>query len=99
MSKNLFKGLLTYFILGLLVILLTLVFGESLTRGNKDALNIMVTVFSILAGIMIAVITVLGDPSALYGGSWRIANAHHREIRRRLGRLALLFYVYLMVIG
>ncbi len=39
------------------------------------------TLVSILAGILIAIITMLGDPRVLYRGSWRVASAHRREVR------------------
>lgn len=66
---------------------------------NHYAFGFVVTAFSIMAGIMIAVIATLGDPARLYRGSWRIASAHRRQIHRRLCRYELLFYVYLAVIG
>ena len=86
-------------LVGLLAAVSTLLFGRSLTEGNIEALRILVTVFSILAGILIAVITMLGDPRALYPGSWRIASAHRRNLRRVLSRYQCLFYVYLAVIA
>ena len=54
---------------------------------------------SILAGFLIAVIVMLGDPRSLYRGNWRIASAHQREIRHALNRAALLFCIYLVVIA
>ena len=66
--------------------------------GNGDALRILVTVLSILSGFLIATITMMGDPSSLFPGSWRVANAHSRQIRRSLGRFTVLFYVYLIAI-
>jgi len=84
---------------GFVAIGLTLWLGEPLTSGNVEALRILVTAFSILAGVLIAIIALLGNPVGLYGGSWRVASAHRRQIRRRLYRYALLFYVYLIVIG
>lgn len=69
------------------------------SEDHTEALRILVTVFSILAGMLIAIITMLGDPRALYRGNWRRASAHRREIRRVLHRYELLFYVYLVVIA
>ena len=74
-------------------------FGDPLVSGNVEALKILVTAFSILAGIVIAIIAILGDPAGLYSGSWRVASAHRRQIKRRLRRFAVLFYLYLIVIG
>lgn len=56
------------------------------------------TAFSILAGFLIAIITMAGDPKMLYPGTWKVASAHRREIRRALTRYQCLFYVYLTVI-
>lgn len=84
---------------GLIAFSVTLVFGELLTHKNTVALTVMATVFSVFAGFTIAITTLLGDPGGLYPGSWRIASAHRRQVRRRLRRQAVLFYVYLLVLG
>ena len=67
--------------------------------GNIDAFRILITTFSILAGFLITIITITGDPRSLYAGSWRTASMHRREIHRALVRYKWLFYVYLLVIG
>ena len=67
-------------------------------NGNVEALRILVTAFSILAGFLIAIITMAGDPKMLYPGTWKVASAHRREIKRALTRYQCLFYVYLTVI-
>ena len=84
--------------LALLVFLISI--GPSSTDGNSNwALGILATALSILAGILLAVITMLGDPRYLYSGSWRVASAHRRQIRRALNRFVLLFWLYLTVIA
>jgi len=45
--------------------------GQPFIHGNQDAVNIIVTVFSILAGFLVAVITLVGDPKSLPSGSCR----------------------------
>lgn len=67
--------------------------------SSIEALRILVTIFSILVGMLIAILTISGDPKSIFPGSWRIASAHRREIRRALGRYTLLIYIYLIVIG
>lgn len=69
-------------------------FGHSLIADNDSATNIIVTVFSILAGFLIAVMTLLGDQSVL-PGSWRIAEAKMYAIKVQLVRQKWLFYSYL----
>lgn len=74
--------------------------GPPSTVEKSDwALRMLATALSILAGILLAVITLLGDPRSLYPGSWRVASAHRRQIRRALNRFAMLFWLYLGVIA
>ena len=83
---------------GLFVILLRL--GPPPVGQSSDpALRMLANALSILAGFLIAVIVMLGDPRSLYRGNWRIASAHRREIRRALNRTAYLFCAYLTVIA
>lgn len=72
--------------------------GAALEASNT-ALRLLATVLSILAGFLMAVIAILGDPRSLFTGSWRVASAHARQIRRVLNRSVLLFYVYLATIA
>ena len=99
MSRKIAYGRVVLLLLGVAVFAAVLWRGGSVTDGNTEALRILVTSFSVLAGMLIAIITVLGDPQALYPGSWRIASAHRRRIRYALFRYELLFYVYLVVIA
>ena len=98
MNRGLSWGRLVLFAAGAIPGGAMLRWGHVLTDGNTDASRILVTAFSILVGFLIAVITMSGDPRGLYPGSWRMASAHAREIRRALCRYQLLFYAYLGVI-
>ena len=85
---------------GVLLLAVLLYVGPAATGEKSDwALGILATALSILAGILIAVITMLGDPRRLYPGNWRIASAHRREIGQALNRFAMLFWLYLAVIA
>src|SRR5665647_2193324 len=64
-------------------------------HGNNDAKNIIVTVFSVLAGFLVAIITIIGDPSSLPSGSWQRARLGSDILRVRLLRHKLLFLMYL----
>jgi len=56
--------------------------------------------FSILSGILIAIITTLGEPRDLrHDKNWRVASAHKRLKTRSMYRCTVLFYVYLIVIS
>ena len=87
-------------LLGIVVFAVLIYIGPASTSGKSDwALRILATALSILAGILLAVITLLGDPRGLYLGNWRVANSHRRDIRHTLNRFMLLFWLYLLVIA
>lgn len=71
--------------------------GGDLIRNNERATGVIVTVFSILAGFLVAVMTLLGDQSMLPGG-WRVAAKHHTRIRAKLTRQKWLFCLYLFTL-
>ena len=90
---------IVFLLLGLLILVFLLCRGpESISFGTAEALRILATVLSILAGFLIVAIPIIGDPFRLFGGSWRIASAHTRHITRSLIRLTALFYLYLIAI-
>ena len=66
---------------------------------TATALRIMTTIIAILAGFLMGVITMLGDPRGLFRWSWRIASAHRREIEGSLVRLLFFLYTYLVAIS
>jgi len=73
------------------------VWGGELIRGNERATGVIVTVFSILAGFLVAVMTLLGDQSTLPGG-WRMAAIYQTRITARLTRQKWLFCLYLITL-
>lgn len=72
--------------------------GQPLIHGNDNAINIIVTVFSILAGFLVAIITIIGDPSSLPSGSWQRARLGSEVLYNRLERHKLLFLLYLITL-
>ena len=74
-------------------------FGQPLIHNNSDAINIIVTVFSILAGFLIAIIAIVGDPVLLPPGTWRAAEQERGKLTRRLVRHKWLFLLYLITLG
>jgi hypothetical protein len=74
------------------------IFGQPLIYGNDQAINVIVTVFSILAGFLIAIIAIIGDPLLLSPGSWRRSEHRSTIIRKRLVRQKYLFLMYLIVL-
>lgn len=74
--------------------------GPASTEEKSDwALGMLATALSILAGILLAVITLIGDAGSLYPGSWRVASAHRRQIRPAINRCVILFWLYLGVVA
>lgn len=71
-------------------------FLQPLISGNSDAINTVVTIFSILAGFLIAVITFIGDPGA---SGWKDLQLGKREVSAKLRRHRILFYLYLLTLG
>lgn len=74
-------------------------FAKPLIEGNQDAINVIVTIFSILAGFLVAIITVIGDPRSLPTGGWQIARFGSDLTYNRLTRQKWLFYVYLITLA
>ena len=70
-----------------------------ISYGSVEAIRTLVTVFSILAGMLIAILTMLGNPESIFPGNWRIASVHRRELKRLLRRYTWLIYIYLIVIA
>ncbi|ELE2166515.1 hypothetical protein RC856_003222 [Vibrio fluvialis] len=62
---------------------------------NVDSMNALVSIYSILAGFLIGVISLLGDPMLIPQGSWRVAHASMTNIHRSLTSTKLLLYIYL----
>ncbi|MBI9020432.1 MAG: hypothetical protein JEZ10_04160 [Verrucomicrobia bacterium] len=71
-------------------------FGQPLIHGNDQAVGIIVTVYSILAGFLVAIIAIVGDPLLIPSGSWRIAEGSRKKTIQRLTRHKHLFYIYLL---
>ena len=90
----------SYFAFGIVSVaagVLAGIFGHFLIDDNKNATAVIVPVFSILAGFLIAVMTLLGDQSIL-PGTWRIAEAQRKNIEAKLIRQKWLFYLYLLTL-
>ena len=98
MNKEIDKEKVKYGIYIVLWSLLASYFGQPLIHGNQDAINVIVTVFSILAGFLVAVITLVGDPKSLPSGSWQVARMGSDLTYNRLIRHKWLFKGYLITL-
>lgn len=73
--------------------------GQPLIHENATAINVIVTVFSILAGFLVAIIAIVGDPLLVPSGTWRIAEGTREKTIQRLTRHKYLFHVYLIALA
>lgn len=69
---------------------------QPLISQKSDAINAVVTIFSILAGFLIAVITLIGDPGAR---GWKELQMEKADVVARLQRHRIIFYLYLITLG
>lgn len=74
-------------------------FGQSLIHDNSEAVGVIVNVFSILAGFLVTIMTLLGEPSLFRGRTWRADAVKRSNVYRRLIRHKWLFIAYLLVLG
>ncbi len=88
------------FLVGSLV--LSIVIGwffQPLVSDNTDAINTIVTIFSILAGFLIAVITFIAEPVLTGKKNWDELQLAKPTIKRKLMRQQFLFFLYLVTLG
>lgn len=74
-------------------------YGQPLIHGNDLAINVIVTAFSILAGFLIAIMTIMGDPSSFSRYSWRAHELSRSTVFRGLRRQQWLFMLYLATVS
>jgi len=68
-------------------------------HGNQEAVGVIVNVFSILAGFLVTIMTLLGEPMLFRGATWRSEAVKRSNVYRRLVRHKWLFVLYLLVLG
>lgn len=74
-------------------------FGKDAISANQDALNLLVNFYSILAGILVAIITIIGDPSEILNSkNWREAFYKAELPSSQLIKTCCLFYTYLLTL-
>ena len=72
---------------------------QPMVSNNPDAVNTVVTIFSILAGFLIAVITFIAEPTLRAAKSWNELQRMKETVRRKLFRQKMLFFLYLLTLG
>lgn len=73
-------------------------FGQPFIHGNERAIGVIVNVFSILAGFLVAIMTILADPAGFMTKSWRSAEKTRPAIYAKLLRQKYLFILYLTIL-
>lgn len=74
-------------------------YGQPFVHGNDEARSVIVNVFSILAGFLITVMTLLGEPGLYRGRTWRSDAVKRSSVYQRLVRHKWLFITYLIVLA
>ncbi len=72
---------------------------QPMIAHNTDAVNTVVTIFSILAGFLIAVITLIAEPTLKQAKNWQELQLMKKTVQRKLFRQKLLFFLYLLTLG
>lgn len=67
-------------------------------HGNDEALASLVSIFSILAGFLAAIIAVVANDRALKGRTWRQDTFYLDKVKKELKKHQLLFYMYLITL-
>jgi hypothetical protein len=74
-------------------------YGQPYIHDNDRALNVIVTTFSILAGFLVAIMTIVGDPAAFSRRSWQVHELMRPAIYNNLLRQRWLFVLYLATLS
>lgn len=72
---------------------------QPMVSNNPDAVNTVVTIFSILAGFLIAVITFIAEPTLQAAKNWYELQQMKATVKRKLFRQKILFFLYLLTLG
>jgi hypothetical protein len=79
--------------------LISAYYAQPYLDKNHDLVLIIITVFTVFAGFLIAIITIIGDPIMIPQGSWRISELGRDRMEGRLFWHIVLFILYLATIG
>lgn len=90
---------ITLFVFAILSGIAAAYYGQSYIHQNDKAINIIVTVFSILAGFLVALMTIMGDPGGYTSRSWRFFEIKKSIVFSKLARQKWLFNAYLITLG
>ena len=92
------NGLVIYISLTAVLSVLSAPYLQVWYHNSRDAATILATVLSILAGFLIAVMTIVADDRSLRGKNWRQDTYYLETIQRQLLRHKFMFNLYLIVL-
>lgn len=72
---------------------------QPMVSDNPNAVNAVITIFSILAGFLIAVITFIAEPTLQQARSWQELQLMKKTVENKLLRQKILFFLYLFTLG
>lgn len=85
----------------ILTMIVAAVFAWAFQPGyhdNSNAIMLVATAFSVLAGFLITVLAITADDRSLRGANWRQDVVYFQLIKRDLRRHRNMFYLYLAVL-
>ncbi|WP_447957472.1 hypothetical protein [Vreelandella sp. EE7] len=74
-------------------------YGQPLIHDNSDASDVLINVFSILAGFLVAVMTIMGEPVFHRKRTWRYNKVARDNYVKSLVRHKDLFHAYLITLA
>lgn len=72
--------------------------GQPFVHANEKAIDIIINVFSILAGFLIAILTLFSDMRFDESANWRKLELQEAVQQQKNGKHSLLFFAYLFVL-
>ena len=72
--------------------------GQPFVHDNEKAIDIIINVFSILAGFLIAILTLFSDMRFDESANWRKLELQEAAQQQKYGKHSLLFFAYLFVL-
>ncbi|MEO9337275.1 hypothetical protein ABFT80_07555 [Mesorhizobium sp. SB112] len=99
LKRKISYGRILYAIFGIIISAFLGYYFSDRLENKADALSYIATVFSILAGVIIAIISILGEPTMILESSWRKDFIAARETQRKLHRHTDIFILYVILLA
>jgi MFS family permease len=97
-TRKIAVGRIAWAMAGVAVSCVATYFFADMLSNAPEVLGVIAAIFSILAGVLIAVVSILGDPSMLLDQSWRHSYLSAEETQRKIHRQTDVFLVYVLLL-